>query len=65
MSTKASFRRSEFQVNKLIVPAVVLLAFWGLAIFAWAASGFIQPLVMFGYIGTSPGGGPGFVRPPS
>jgi polyferredoxin len=51
--------RNRFQIKKLIVPAVVMLAFCGLGIWGWLASGFIQPLVMFGYIGVSVGIGLG------
>jgi ferredoxin-type protein NapH len=45
--------------KKLIVPLVVMLAFWSLAIWGFLASGYTQPLVMFGYIGTSIGVGLG------
>ena len=47
------------QIKKLIVPAVVMLAFCGLGIWGWLASGYIQPLIMFGYIGMSVGLGLG------
>jgi len=47
------------RLKKLIVPAVVMLAFWGLAIWGFIASGYTQPLIMFGYIGTSIGVGLG------
>ncbi|HKJ26407.1 MAG TPA: 4Fe-4S binding protein [Anaerolineales bacterium] len=43
----------------LTLPVVVLAAFWALAVFAWQASGYIQPLILFGYIGTAVGGGLG------
>lgn len=43
----------------LTFPAVVLAIFWTLAIIAWQASGYIQPLILFGYIGTAVGGGLG------
>jgi len=36
-----------------------MLAFWGIGTWGWLASGYIQPLVMFGYIGTSVGVGLG------
>jgi len=36
-----------------------MLAFWGIAIWGWLASGYIQPLIMFGYIGVSVGVGLG------
>ncbi len=51
--------KSEFTFNKLIVPGVVMLAFWGVALWGWLASGYLQPLFMFGYIGTSIGLGLG------
>jgi polyferredoxin len=51
--------RNLFQIKKMIVPAVVMLAFCGLGIWGWLASGFTQPLLMFGYIGTSVGIGLG------
>ncbi len=53
---------SELQIKKLIVPAVVMLAFWGLALWGWLASGYPQPPIMFGYIGASLGVGPGLCR---
>lgn len=49
----------QLNYKSLIVPAVVMLAFWGLAIWGFAASGNAQPLIMFGYIGTSLGVGLG------
>jgi ferredoxin-type protein NapH len=49
----------NFQIKRLIVPAVVMLAFSGLGVWGWLASGYIQPLIMFGYIGTSLGVGLG------
>jgi ferredoxin-type protein NapH len=51
--------KSNFQMKRLIVPAVVMLAFCGLGIWGWLASGYIQPLIMFGYIGISLGVGLG------
>ena len=36
-----------------------MLAFWGIGIWGWLASGYLQPLIMFGYIGTSVGVGLG------
>lgn len=50
---------NELNLKKLIVPGVVMLAFWGLAIWGFLASGITQPLIMFGYIGTSLGVGLG------
>ena len=51
--------KSELTFSKLIVPGVVMLAFWGVALWGWLASGYLQPLIMFGYIGTSIGVGLG------
>jgi ferredoxin-type protein NapH len=51
--------RNKFQIKNLIVPLVVMIAFWGLAIWGFVASGYVQPLIMFGYIGTSLGVGLG------
>ena len=52
-------RKSSFQLKNLITPAVIILAFWGIAIWGFLASGYAQPLIMFGYIGTSLGVGLG------
>lgn len=50
----------SLMTNRLIVvPGVVMLAFWGLGIWGFLASGVVQPLIMFGYIGTSLGLGLG------
>ncbi len=38
--------------GKLVVPGVAAAFFWGLGLLAWRASGFVQPLVLFGYLGT-------------
>jgi len=51
--------RNQFGFKKLIVPGIVMLAFWILAIVGWQSSGYIQPLILFGYIGTSLGVGLG------
>lgn len=59
MKTSKQSKRSEFQVKKLIVPGIIMLAFWILAIVGWQFSGYIQPLILFGYIGTSLGIGLG------
>jgi ferredoxin-type protein NapH len=45
--------------KKLVVPVTVMLAFWILAIAIWQSSGYTQPLILFGYIGTSVGLGLG------
>ncbi len=52
-------RRHTLAVRHLVVPAIVMVAFWSLAIVAWQTSGYPQPLLMFGYIGTSLGVGLG------
>ncbi len=51
--------KNGLDLKKLIVPGVVMFAFWGIAIWGFVASGYTQPLVMFGYIGTSLGVGLG------
>jgi polyferredoxin len=51
--------QNRFPLKDLVVPVVVMLAFWGVALWGWLASGFLQPLFMFGYIGTSVGLGLG------
>lgn len=43
----------------IAVPGAVMLAFWSLAVVGWQASGYVQPLITFGYIGTSIGVGLG------
>lgn len=59
MSSTIAKRRNRLPYRSLIVPGVVLLAFWGIGIWGFIASGYIQPLIMFGYIGTSLGVGLG------
>ena len=49
----------RFQFKKLVVPGVIMLAFWALAIVGWRASGNLQPLLLFGYIGLALGLGLG------
>ena len=56
MSTLA---KNKFSIKNLIVPMVVMVSFWGLAAWGFIASGYIQPLIMFSYIGTSLGIGLG------
>ncbi|MCX6030708.1 MAG: 4Fe-4S binding protein [Chloroflexi bacterium] len=51
--------KNAFEFKKLIVPGVVMLAFWGIALWGYLVSGYTQPLIMFGYIGTSLGVGLG------
>jgi polyferredoxin len=59
MNTGKINRKSEFQFTKLVVPLVVMLAFWTLAIALWRSTGYTMPLFMFGYIGLSVGLGLG------
>ena len=49
----------SFRTKKLIVPAVVLLAFLGIGVWGFVATGYVQPVIMFGYIGVSLGIGLG------
>jgi polyferredoxin len=51
--------KNKFQIKNLIVPVAVMVAFWGIAIWGFIASGYIQPIIMFGYIGTALGVGLG------
>jgi len=51
--------KSSLPWKKLLVPGVVMLAFWGVAIWGFLASGYTRPLIMFGYIGSSLGLGLG------
>ena len=51
--------KNNLQFKNLITPLAVMAAFWGIAIWGFVASGYIQPIIMFGYIGTSLGIGLG------
>jgi ferredoxin-type protein NapH len=51
--------KNESKLKNLIVPFVVMLAFWGVAIWGYTASGYTLPLILFGYIGTALGVGLG------
>lgn len=51
--------KSSFHVKSLIVPLVLMIAFFGIGIWGYLASGYVQPILMFGYIGTSLGLGLG------
>ena len=51
--------KNQITLKNLIVPGIVMLAFWGVALLGWSQSGYLQPLIMFGYIGTSLGIGLG------
>ena len=59
MSSTIAKQRKVFTFKKLVVPGVIMLAFWGVAIWGYTASGYTRPLIMFGYIGTSLGIGLG------
>jgi len=52
-------RNKRIQVKDFIVPGIILLVFWSLAIWGWLASGYVQALILFGYIGTALGAGLG------
>jgi ferredoxin-type protein NapH len=52
--------KTTLNLKSLIIPAIVMLVFWSLAIWGFLASGNTQPLIMFGYIGLSLGLGLGF-----
>ncbi len=54
-----STTKLDLRIQNLITPLVVMVAFWGIAIWGYVASGYIQPIIMFGYIGTSLGVGLG------
>lgn len=56
---KTNTFKQNLTFKNLIVPIIVMLAFWGIAIWGFTASGYTQPLIMFGYIGTSLGIGLG------
>ncbi len=51
--------KTQADLKQLIVPGLVMLAFWAIAIWGFTASGYVQPLIMFGYIGTALGVGLG------
>lgn len=50
---------TRVQPRHLILPGVAFVAFWTVGILGWRMSGFIQPLFLFGYIGTALGIGLG------
>lgn len=54
-----STTKLDFRFKNFIMPAVIMITFWGIAIWGYVASGYIQPIIMFGYIGTSLGVGLG------
>lgn len=51
--------KRRLNVKKAAVPAIIMLAFGTLGVAMWRASGYIQPLILFGYIGVAIGGGLG------
>jgi ferredoxin-type protein NapH len=51
--------RSDFKFKNLLVPLVILLVFTGIGLWGYFSSGYIQPLIMFGYLGRSLGLGLG------
>lgn len=55
----SAVEKKNFEIKNLIIPVVVMMAFWGIAIWGYVASGYLQPIIMFGYIGTSLGIGLG------
>ena len=59
MANFAPASRFSLSGKKLIVPAFVMLVFWGIGVWGYLASGYSQPLIMFGYIGTTLGVGLG------
>lgn len=59
MITADISKPSAIPYKKLIVPGVVMAAFWALAITGYLSSGYTMPLILFGYIGTSIGVGLG------
>jgi ferredoxin-type protein NapH len=50
---------SKLDLNKMLVPGLVMLAFWILAFFMWRSSREVMALFFFGYIGASAGLGLG------
>lgn len=59
MYQKLSKQSGDFQLKKMVVPAVVMLTFVGIGLWGWLASGYTRPLIMFGYIGITLGVGLG------
>jgi len=51
--------QKQFKIKSLLVPLVILLAFSGLGLWGYLSSGYLQPLIMFGYIGLALGVGLG------
>ena len=51
--------QDRFAPRKMLVPGVIIVAFWILGIAMWQSSGYIEALLHFGYIGTAVGVGIG------
>lgn len=47
------------RTRRLLLPVIIFLAFWAVGAAGWRASGYLQPLLLFGYIGTALGLGLG------
>lgn len=47
------------RIRRMLLPAITFAAFWAVAVVAWQSSGYVQPLFLFGYIGTALGVGLG------
>ena len=47
------------RARKLAFPLIVLVTFWAIGVLGFVSSGYVQPLLLFGYIGTALGVGLG------
>ncbi|NOH03377.1 MAG: 4Fe-4S binding protein [Chloroflexi bacterium] len=56
---KANTFKQNLTFKNLVVPLVIMVAFVGVGLWGFLASGYTQPLIMFGYIGMSLGIGLG------
>jgi polyferredoxin len=56
---KTNTFKNNLTFKNLVVPLVVMLVFVGIGLWGFIASGYVQPLIMFGYIGTALGIGLG------
>jgi len=52
-------RMDSTRRRSLLLPGIVLGTFWAIGVTMWLTSGYVQPLYLFGYIGTSLGVGLG------
>ena len=52
-------RRRSSVTGRALLPGVAVLAFWTLGVGLWRGTGYLQPLLLFGYIGTALGTGLG------